>query len=103
MLVSDTESWICRDRPHAYGRHGAIGVMTEWQRFVQNLMRFSGHVISSPKLICNDLQPYTSTQAPNRSDILNIGGFSDAVCSVVAAFLGEDTGQFVAEVEAVEL
>ena len=49
------------------------------------------------------MQPYTSTQAPDRNDILNIGGFSDAVFSVVAAFLSEDTGRFVAEVEAVEL
>ena len=34
---------------------------------------------------------------------LNIGGFNDAVFRVVAAFLTEDTGQFVAEVEAIEL
>ena len=48
-------------------------------------------------------QPYTTTQAPDRSDILNVGGFSDAVFSVVAAFLSEDAGRFVAEVEAIEL
>ena len=35
--------------------------------------------------------------------ILNVGGFSDAVFSVVATFLGDDSGRFVAEVEAVEL
>ena len=34
---------------------------------------------SGPKLICIDLQPNTTTQAPERSDILNVGGFSDAV------------------------
>ena len=34
---------------------------------------------------------------------LNIGGFSDAVFSVVAAFLSGDAGRFVSEVEAVEL
>jgi 60 kDa SS-A/Ro ribonucleoprotein len=50
-----------------------------------------------------DLQPYTTTQAPERSDILNVGGFSDAVFSVVASFLADDGGRFVAEVEAVEL
>ena len=55
------------------------------------------------KLICIDLQPYTTTQAPDRSDILNVGGFSDAVFSVVAAFLTEDAGRFVAEVEAIDL
>jgi hypothetical protein len=44
-----------------------------------------------------------NTQTPDRSDILNVGGFSDAVLRVVAAFLAEDAGRFVAEVEAVEL
>ena len=36
-------------------------------------------------------------------DILNVGGFSDAVFSVVASFLADDGGRFVAEVEKVEL
>ena len=35
--------------------------------------------------------------------ILNVGGFSDAVFSVVAAFVADDVGRFVAEVERVEL
>jgi 60 kDa SS-A/Ro ribonucleoprotein len=58
---------------------------------------------AGPKLVCIDLQPYTTTQAPDRSDILNVGGFSDAVFSVVASFLRDDAGRFVAQVEAVEL
>jgi 60 kDa SS-A/Ro ribonucleoprotein len=37
------------------------------------------------------------------SDILNVGGFSDAVFNVVASFLADDTNRFVAEVEAIEL
>jgi 60 kDa SS-A/Ro ribonucleoprotein len=60
-------------------------------------------LLPSPKLVCIDFQPYTTTQAPERSDILNVGGFSDAVFSVVAAFLADDGGRFVAEVEKVEL
>jgi 60 kDa SS-A/Ro ribonucleoprotein len=56
-----------------------------------------------PKLVCIDLQAYTTTQAPEREDILNIGGFSDAAFSVVASFLSGDAGRFVAEVETVEL
>lgn len=35
--------------------------------------------------------------------ILNVGGFSDAVFSFVAAFLANDGSRFVAEVEAVEV
>jgi 60 kDa SS-A/Ro ribonucleoprotein len=77
--------------------------MTEWQQFVKNQRRLDADGIPSPKLICIDLQPYGTTQAPERDDILNIGGFSDAVFSVVAAFLGDDAARFVAEVESIEL
>ena len=77
--------------------------MAEWREFVKNQMRLGGHDIPAPKLVSIDLQPYTTTQAPDRDDILNIGGFSDAVFSVVAAFLADDPGRFVSEVEAVQL
>ena len=100
VLVSDQESWVRAGQPFGYGSHGSTGVMTEWQAFVANQRRLG---MQSPKLVCIDLQPYTTTQAPERPDILNIGGFSDAVFSVVAAFLADDHGRFVAEVEAVEL
>jgi 60 kDa SS-A/Ro ribonucleoprotein len=101
VLVSDTESWVYRNRPWAYGPRGATGVMTEWQQFVKNQLRLGGHTIPAPKLICIDLQPYGTTQAPERHDILNIG--SDAVFSVVSAFLEDDAARFVAEVESIEL
>jgi 60 kDa SS-A/Ro ribonucleoprotein len=97
VLVSDQESWV------GAGRGGSTAVVTQWQEFVKNQMRLGGHGIPSPKLICIDLQPYTTTQALDRSDILNVGGFSDAVFSVVAAFLADDVGRFVAEVDSVEL
>jgi 60 kDa SS-A/Ro ribonucleoprotein len=102
VLVSDQESWV------GAGRNGSTAVMTEWQTFVRNQVRLHGKALhgdshAGPKLVCIDLQPYTTSQAPERSDILNIGGFSDAVFSVVAGFLAGDSGRFVAEVEAVEL
>lgn len=103
VLVSDTESWVYKDRPFVYGQHGSTGVMEQWQQFVKNQMRLGGHDIPAPKLVCIDLQPYGTTQAPDRDDILNVGGFSDAVFRVVAAFLSEDVGRFVAEVESVAL
>lgn len=40
---------------------------------------------------------------PERVDILNIGGFSDAVFNVVSSFLENDASRFVREVESVEL
>jgi 60 kDa SS-A/Ro ribonucleoprotein len=94
VLVSDNESWV------GTGRYGSTGVMTEWQAFRQNQKRLGA---SSPKLVCIDIQPYGSTQAPERADILNIGGLSDAVFNVVASYLGDDAGRFVAEVESIEL
>jgi 60 kDa SS-A/Ro ribonucleoprotein len=96
VLVSDLESWV------GVGRGGSTAVVTEWQAFVANQKRLGGKE-AAPKLVCIDLQPYTTTQAPERSDILNVGGFSDAVFSVMAAFLADDAGRFAAEVETVEL
>ena len=54
--------------------------------------------LTGRRLVCIDLQPYGSTQAPDRNDPLNVGGFSDAVFSAMAAFLADDTGRFVGEV-----
>ena len=77
--------------------------MTQWQQFVATQSRLHGQGFAGPKLVCIDLQPYSTTQAPDRSDILNVGGFSDAVFGVVAAFLADDSSRFLAEIEAVEL
>ncbi|HEV8058405.1 MAG TPA: TROVE domain-containing protein [Gemmataceae bacterium] len=97
VLVSDQESWI------GAGRHGSTATMTAWQDFVKSQVRLQARADAGPKLVCIDLQPYTTTQAPERSDILNIGGFSDAVFGVVASFLSDDAHRFVTEVDAIEL
>jgi hypothetical protein len=44
-----------------------------------------------------------TTQTPEWSDILNVGGFSDAFFSVVALVLTDNTGRFAAGVEKVVL
>ncbi|MDR3633854.1 MAG: TROVE domain-containing protein [Isosphaeraceae bacterium] len=97
VLVSDNQSWV------GDGLYGSTAVMTAWQEFVKNQVRLHGREFTGPKLVCIDLQPYGSTQAPERSDILNVGGFSDAVFSVVVSFLGDGPARFVAEVESVVL
>ena len=97
VLVSDNESWI------SSGRHGSTAVMEQWQQFVANQVRLHESKYAGPKLVCIDVQPHGTVQAPDRSDILNIGGFSDAVFSVVNAFLSDDANRFVADVEAIEL
>lgn len=73
ILVSDNESWIDRN-PHERG----TALLREWQAF---RARNPG-----AKLVCLDLQPNGAVQAPNRPDILNIGGFSDEVFTTIAAF-----------------
>ncbi|MCG8649699.1 MAG: TROVE domain-containing protein [Pirellulales bacterium] len=100
VLVSDNESWINSGRAYGFGRGGSTGVMTEWEKFKKTQR---GHGIADPKLVCIDIAPYGNTQAPDRQDILNIGGFSDAVFNVVSSFLESDTNRIVREVEAVEL
>ncbi len=72
ILVSDNESWIDARR------HGATETMRQWERIKQ----FNPQA----RLICIDLQPHGTTQAPDRADILNVGGFSDAVFDVLAQF-----------------
>ncbi len=103
VLVSDNESWVYKDRPYYSGANGSTGVMTEWQQFVQNQVKLQGGDITGPKLICIDLQPNQTTQAPERSDILNVGGFSDAVFEVISSLLDSDANRFVAEIETVTL
>ncbi len=96
VLVSDNESWV------GTGRHGSTGVMTAWEVFSSNQRKLNGGA-ASPKLVNIDLQPYQTVQACERADIMNIGGFSDAVFNVISAFLADNNQRFVAEVEAIEL
>jgi len=72
MFVSDNESWLDAKR------HGATAMMQEWAVFKQRN--------PNARLVCIDIQPYGTTQVAEQSDILNIGGFSDAVFSLIAAF-----------------
>src|SRR5207253_7318247 len=96
VLVSDCESWV------GVGRGGETATMTEWVKFVRNQNGLNP-LAPAPKLVCIDLQAYTTTQAPDSEDILNVGGFSDAVFALVADFFLSDGQRFVAEVEGIEL
>lgn len=96
ILVSDNESWIGK------GRAGSTAVMTAWEAFVANQRKLAGKQTDT-KLVCIDLQPNRTTQACERTDILNVGGFSDAVFNVISSFLSGSDQRFVSEVEATEL
>ena len=57
------------------------------------------------KLVCIDIQPYGTSQAMEREDVLNIGGFSDAVLDQIAAFADGRMGpdHWVGEIRDVQL
>jgi 60 kDa SS-A/Ro ribonucleoprotein len=60
---------------------------------------------ANAKLVCIDIQPYAHTQAKERADILNVGGFSDQVFNLVSEFAGGNlnAGHWVDVIEKVEL
>ncbi|WP_431127788.1 vWA domain-containing protein [Variovorax paradoxus] len=78
VLVSDNESWA----DPARGRGTAT--MQEWAAFKQR----------NPKarMVCIDIQPYATTQAQERDDVLNIGGFSDEVFKLLAVYAAGGLG-----------
>lgn len=91
VIVSDNESWV--DRGHGRGTE----TMREWNMFRQRNRQ--------ARLVLIDLQPYRTTQAVEREDILNVGGFSDQVFDVVAEFAsGRLAGEhWVERIESVTL
>jgi 60 kDa SS-A/Ro ribonucleoprotein len=96
IYVSDNESWVDSPRYGTFGG-GATATMREWAAFKQRSPR--------ARMVCIDLQPYGTTQAKERDDILNVGGFSDQVFEFIAAVAsGRATaGHWVGEIEAVTL
>ena len=75
IYVSDNESWV--DSP-CHGRFGggATDTMRQWAEFKRRS--------PAAKMICIDIQPYGHTQAQEREDIVNVGGFSDQVFGLIA-------------------
>jgi 60 kDa SS-A/Ro ribonucleoprotein len=94
IYVSDNESWVDGGASR-YCR--GTSVMREWERYKRR--------VPSARLVCIDITPNQTTQAKTRSDILNIGGFSDNVFSVVQQFANSELGgsHWVAEIEKVEV
>jgi len=73
LFVSDNMSWV---DGHGGGRSTAS--MSEWETFRSRN--------KNARLVCLDIQPNGSTQAAERQDILNVGGFSDTVFEIIASF-----------------
>lgn len=91
LYASDNESWFMGQSYFQADNHGSLSYFTQrygdrgttylqlWEQLKQ--------LNPSCKLICCNLAISTSAQAPTRRDILNIGGFSDDVFKVAAAFV----------------
>jgi len=91
VYVSDNESWVDTKRTWNSGTE----TMRQWNEFKSRN--------SDAKLVCIDIQPYAHTQAQDRRDILNVGGFSDHVFTLVSEFANGnlDDGDWVGVIEKV--
>jgi len=89
VIVSDNESWVDAQR------NGSTATMQEWTKLAKRNPQ--------AKLVCIDIAPYGTTQAASRQDILNVGGFSDAVFDTIARFVSGETRDWVSIVEQVEV
>ncbi|ELE8157746.1 TROVE domain-containing protein [Salmonella enterica] len=91
IMVSDNESWVDKSR------HGSTATMECWIELKKRNPQ--------ARLVCIDLLPYGTTQAAERSDILNVGGFSDEVFTVIDNFVNDRYGSahWLEEIEAVTL
>ncbi|MFK7753302.1 MAG: RNA-binding protein [Sedimentitalea sp.] len=79
VFVSDNQSWV-----DAHDGGGATAMLTQWGVLKRRNPK--------AKLVCIDIAPYGTTQAQTRKDVLNVGGFSDAVFDQIAAFAAGTTG-----------
>lgn len=90
VIVSDNESWVDATR------RGATATMREWDELKRRN--------PAAKLVCIDIQPYGTSQAPQgRADILNVGGFSDAVFDTIARFVSDEARDWVSIVKQTEV
>jgi 60 kDa SS-A/Ro ribonucleoprotein len=89
VIVSDNESWVDASR------RGATQTIREWDAIKRRNPQ--------AKLVCIDIQPHGTTQASGRPEILNVGGFSDAVFDTIARFAAGETRDWVSIVAATEV
>tara|TARA_R110002072_G_scaffold174303_10_gene329723 strand:+ start:42020 stop:43573 length:1554 start_codon:yes stop_codon:yes gene_type:complete len=77
IYFSDNESWF---NANPYGN--STSMLKEWRRFKASNPR--------AQLVCIDIQPYTTVQAPVADDVTHVGGFSDQVFEVLRSITSGD-------------
>ena len=80
IYVSDNESWI-----DSKTRHGATETMKQWKTFKKRNPQ--------AKMICIDIQPYSTSQAVESDDIIHVGGFSDQVFRLISSVVSGNTSK----------
>lgn len=100
VIISDNESWFSNNRGgFLYG--GTVRdteTASEWNKFKRHQKALGNQA----KLACINIQPYTTVQAPNDKDTINLSGFSDAMFNIIANFFNGDSASFLKEIDAVD-
>jgi 60 kDa SS-A/Ro ribonucleoprotein len=94
IFISDYESWA--DGPNAHNGK-ATAMLEQWAIYKARN--------PNAKLVCIDLTPRANHQVVERPDILQVGGFSDNVFSVVSRFAegGWDKNHWLQEINQIDL
>ncbi|WP_430391673.1 vWA domain-containing protein [Dyella sp. 20L07] len=91
VLVSDNQSWVDTRI------NGGTETMRQWEELkLRN---------PNARMVCIDLQPYMTSQTVESTDVLHIGGFSDAVFDLLARVASGGTGDthWVERIQAIAL
>lgn len=96
VFVSDNQSWYDRGG-WLHGHAGPTATAREWAELKKRCPR--------ARQVRIDVQPYGTSQMPeDRADTLMVGGFSDSVFDVIAAYSrGSEPGFWVSEIEKLDL
>lgn len=93
FMISDNQSWISRNSGN--WRSAGTDAMNEWDKYQKR--------VKGARLICWDISPEGSSQFTEHPDVLNIGGFSDNIFTIISKFLDGTLGSFVEEIEKISL
>ncbi len=97
VVVSDNQSWADFARKGGAPFTRGTLMAEEWERFKARN--------PDARLVLIDLQPNATTQVVDRADVLNVGGFSDAVFDLVSLFAKGELGSshFASVIESISL
>jgi len=95
IYVSDCESWADYHGIRTYWYNRGTGLANEWETYKRR--------VKGAKLVLIDLVAPDGLQVPDAPNVLNVGGFSDAVFDVVGRFVEVGDAHFVDVVNETEI